>query len=99
MTKTPVTSAKHLAPAPGWDNGPDMPATSRPPRGAGPRPGVTVTGPAREPGPGARPDRPAWRAKLMATGMSARWSGWQRWLWLPRACALGFVLADIWLGH
>jgi signal transduction histidine kinase len=35
----------------------------------------------------------------MATGTSAHWSGWQRWLWLPRACALGFVLADIWLGH
>jgi signal transduction histidine kinase len=35
----------------------------------------------------------------MDTGTLAHWSGWQRWLWLPRACALGLVLADIWLGH
>lgn len=42
---------------------------------------------------------PVWREKLVNTGTLARWQNWQGWMWLLRVCALGLVLADIWLGH
>ncbi|HTX26705.1 MAG TPA: histidine kinase [Streptosporangiaceae bacterium] len=35
----------------------------------------------------------------MNAGTLARWSGWRRWTWLVRACLIGLVLADVWLGH
>ena len=35
----------------------------------------------------------------MNTATLARWSDWHRWMWVLRACVLGLVLADIWLGR
>jgi signal transduction histidine kinase len=32
-------------------------------------------------------------------GTEALWSGWHRWTWLARACLVGLILADVWLGH
>lgn len=44
-------------------------------------------------------ERPIRREKLVNAATLARWSGWPRWMWVPRTCVLGLVLADVWLGR
>ena len=92
-------SARALpGPAHGWDNGANTPA--RPCTQAEQDGAEAWRSPGwRRPRLGAQPDRPIQRETLVNVATLARWSDWRRWMWVARACVLGLVLANVWLGR